>query len=63
MKHIKCKRGLCRKALAGEISNFTDISDPYEEPVDTEVLIESNKETVEESVSKVMDKLRELKYV
>ena len=56
-------RGLYKKALAGEISNFTGISDPYEEPVNPEVLIESDKETVEEGVAKVMDKLKELKYV
>lgn len=56
-------RGLYKKAIAGEISNFTGISDPYEEPVNPEVLIESDKETLEESVAKVMDKLKELKYI
>jgi len=56
-------RGLYKKAMAGEISNFTGISDPYEEPTNPEVLIESDKETLEESIAKVMDKLKELKYI
>ncbi len=56
-------KGLYRKALAGEISNFTGVSDPYEEPLNPEVLIDSNKETVEASVTKVMDKLRELRHI
>jgi len=47
-------RGLYKRALAGKISNFTGISDPYEEPTNPEVLIESDKETLEESVAKVM---------
>lgn len=54
-------KGLYAKALAGEIKNFTGISDPYEEPLNPEVLIESDKETVEESVAKVMGKLEKLK--
>ena len=56
-------KGMYRKAIAGEISNFTGISDPYEEPTDPDMLIESDKQTVEESVDKIMDKLRELNYV
>jgi len=56
-------RGFYRKALAGEISNFTGISDPYEEPLNPEVLIESDKETVEESVTKTIDKLKELRVI
>lgn len=55
------RKGLYAKALAGEISNFTGVSDPYEEPLNPEVLIESDKETVEESVAKVVAKLKELK--
>lgn len=48
-------KGLYAKALAGEIKNFTGISDPYEEPLNPEVLIESDKETVEEAVAKVIE--------
>ncbi len=42
-------KGLYKKALAGEISNFTGVSDPYEEPLNPEVVCETDKETLEES--------------
>lgn len=54
--------GMYKKALAGDIQNFTGISDPYKEPLNPEVLIESDKEPLEESVLKVMAKLKELGY-
>ena len=50
-------RGMYKKAMAGEISNFTGVSDPYEEPLNPEVLIESDKETLEQGVDKVLVKL------
>jgi adenylyl-sulfate kinase len=56
-------KGLYKKALAGEISNYTGISDPYEEPLNPEVVLETDKETEEESVSKVIRKLEELRYI
>lgn len=56
-------KGMYQKALAGEIENFTGVSDPYEEPLTPEVLIESDKELLAESVAKVMTKLREIGYV
>jgi adenylylsulfate kinase len=56
-------RGMYKKALAGEIPNFTGISDPYEEPLNPEVLIESDKETLEESVARVIDGLKKLGYI
>lgn len=56
-------KGLYRKALTGEISNFTGVSDPYEEPLNPEVLLESDKETVEESVAKIIDELKKLRYI
>ena len=56
-------KGLYKKALAGEIENFTGISDPYEEPVNPEVIINSATETVEQSLAKVLDKLQEMGYV
>jgi adenylyl-sulfate kinase len=46
-------KGLYRKALAGEIQQFTGISDPYEPPLAPEVVLHSSLETVEESVEKV----------
>ncbi len=56
-------RGMYKKALAGEIKNFTGVSDPYEEPANPEVLIESNQETLDGSVAKVLGKLKEIGYL
>ncbi|MSQ15925.1 MAG: adenylyl-sulfate kinase [Dehalococcoidia bacterium] len=56
-------KGLYEKAIKGEIANFTGVSDPYEEPLNPEVVVESDKETVEESVAKVLNKLAELGYI
>jgi adenylyl-sulfate kinase len=47
-------KGMYKKALAGEIKNFTGVDDPYEEPDNPEILIESDKESVEESTSKII---------
>lgn len=55
-------KGLYKKALAGEIENFTGISDPYEAPENAHVTIDSGSETIEESLSKVLAKLEELGY-
>ncbi len=56
-------KGLYKKALAGEIENFTGISDPYEPPENPEVAIDSSTESIEESLSKILRKLEELGYV
>lgn len=56
-------KGMYRKALEGEITNFTGVNDPYEEPENPELIIDTDKESVEESVQKVLDKLRELGYI
>jgi adenylylsulfate kinase len=56
-------KGLYKKALAGEISNFTGISAPYEEPLKPEVVCETDKETLVESAAKVIDKLEEMGYI
>jgi adenylylsulfate kinase len=47
-------KGLYRKARAGEIKGFTGIDDPYEPPLAPEVECDTDRETVEESVAKVM---------
>jgi adenylyl-sulfate kinase len=56
-------KGLYQKALRGEIQNFTGISDPYEEPLSPEVIVDSELEELEESVAKVIARLEELGYV
>ena len=56
-------KGLYKKALAGEIKNYTGVSDPYEEPLNPEVIVETSRESVEESAAKVLDKLMKLGYL
>lgn len=56
-------KGLYKKALAGEIQNFTGVSDPYEEPINPEVMINSATETIEQSLAKIVARLEELGYV
>ncbi len=51
-------KGMYRKALAGEIKEFTGVDDPYEAPENPEILIESEKESAEESALKIMEWLR-----
>jgi adenylyl-sulfate kinase len=47
-------KGLYKKALAGEIANFTGVSDPYEAPLTAEVILETDKETAEESAARLI---------
>jgi adenylylsulfate kinase len=56
-------KGMFEKALAGEIKNFTGIDDPYEEPESPELILDTDKESIDESVRKVLDKLEELGYI
>jgi adenylyl-sulfate kinase len=56
-------KGLYRKALRGEIKNFTGVDDPYEPPQKPEVVIKSDRETVEESVARIITKLESLGYI
>jgi adenylylsulfate kinase len=56
-------KGLYKKAANGEIKNFTGVSDPYEEPLNAEVILETDKETVEESTEKLLRKLGETGYI
>ena len=54
-------KGLYRKALAGEIKNFTGIDDPYEPPLDPEVVCYSDgRETPEESAARIIARLEQL---
>src|SRR5438874_8494305 len=56
-------KGLYKKAIAGEIKNFTGVSDPYEAPVNPDVMVDSSKDTVDEGVEKILEKLRSLGYL
>ena len=56
-------KGLYAKARAGEIKGFTGIDDPYEEPVNPEIICYKERESVVESVKKVLTKLEQLGYI
>jgi adenylylsulfate kinase len=47
-------KGLYAKALAGEIKNFTGVSDPYEPPLQPEIVLHTERETVQESAEQVL---------
>jgi adenylyl-sulfate kinase len=56
-------KGLYAKALRGEILNFTGVNDPYEAPLNPEVTVHTDHETVEESVAKVVTYLEKRGYL
>lgn len=56
-------KGLYRRALAGEVPAFTGVSDPYEEPLQPEVTVETDRESVTESAARILNRLAELGYL
>jgi adenylyl-sulfate kinase len=57
-------KGLYKKALRGEIKNFTGVDDPYEAPLNPEVVCHSDgSETPQQSAAKIINKLQELGYI
>jgi adenylyl-sulfate kinase len=56
-------KGMYAKAFAGEIANFTGVSDPYEEPENPEIVCDTEHETLEESTAKVIAYLEENGYI
>jgi ATP sulfurylase/adenylyl-sulfate kinase len=70
--YVKCPLEVCRerdvKGLyklvdEGKLKGFTGVDDPYEEPEDPELIVETDKETVEESVGRIFARLEELGYL
>jgi adenylylsulfate kinase len=55
-------KGMYQRAIRGEIKQFTGISDPYEEPPNAELVLDTDKETIEESVGRVLAKIEEMGY-
>ena len=53
-------KGMYKKVRAGIIKEFTGISAPYEEPLNPELIIDTDKESIEDSTNKVIDKIEEL---
>jgi adenylyl-sulfate kinase len=56
-------KGLYKKALAGEIPQFTGVSDPYEAPENPELVINTEQEDVEASAARVIERLIDLGYL
>ncbi len=56
-------KGLYKLVDEGKIKNFTGVDDPYEKPEHPELVIETHKETIEESVNRIFAKLEELGYL
>jgi len=56
-------KGLYKKALAGEIKNFTGVSDPYEAPEKPEIIVHTCEENVEESSAHILNYLTERELI
>ena len=56
-------KGLYKKALAGEIKGFTGVDDPYEAPENPEIHVNSETETVDESVSTIIRTLELMNFI
>jgi adenylyl-sulfate kinase len=56
-------KGLYAKAIAGEIPEFTGISDPYEPPEAAEITVYTDRETVEESAAKIIKYLEDNQFI
>jgi adenylylsulfate kinase len=58
----ECKRrdvkGLYKKALSGQIISFTGVNDPYEEPDQPEIIVDTEMNTIEQSVQQILDYLK-----
>jgi adenylyl-sulfate kinase len=56
-------KGLYEKARRGEITNLTGVNDPYEEPEDADLVLDTESEEPEQSAERVMAVLRDKGYV
>ncbi len=61
--HQRDTKGLYRLADEGKLKGLTGVDDPYEEPEHPELVIETDSETIEESVARIFAKLEELGYL
>jgi adenylylsulfate kinase len=70
--YVKCSLGTCirrdvkglyKKALEGKIKDLTGLQDPYEEPVNPEIIVDTDHRSLEEIVGTITLKLRELDYL
>lgn len=56
-------KGMYKKAMAGEIKDFTGVDSPFEDPIDPEIKVSTKYEEVEESVQKIWDYLVKEGYI
>jgi adenylylsulfate kinase len=56
-------KGLYAKALKGEIPFFTGVSDPYEEPLRPELVIETDREKIEDGLQRLLATLEDLGFI
>jgi adenylyl-sulfate kinase len=56
-------KGLYARALTGEIAQFTGVSDPYEEPLAPELVVDTEREDVATGAARVIERLVELGYL
>lgn len=56
-------KGMYKKALEGKIQHFTGVDDPYEEPEHPELIVDTDIESLDETVEKVIKKIQELGYL
>lgn len=56
-------KGLYKKAIAGEIDHFTGVSDPYEAPLHPEVRVDSETQSVEQSLAAILDDLKQRQLI
>ncbi len=56
-------KGLYKKALSGEITNMTGVQDPYEEPLNPEVLVDTEHGSSKANVVRIISKLEALGYI
>jgi adenylylsulfate kinase len=70
--YVKCSLGTCiqrdvkglyKKALNGEINDLTGLQDPYEEPLNPEIVVNTELETLHNIADKIILKLNELGYI
>jgi adenylylsulfate kinase len=68
--YVKCSLGTCigrdpkglyKKALSGEIKDLTGLQDPYEEPENPEILVDTERQTLEECVNVILDRVVQTK--
>ena len=56
-------KGMYKKAFAGQIKGFTGVDDPYEEPLAAEVVVNTDSESLDESLAKIVTKLETMALI